>query len=84
MAPQLKAPDDLQELIKNVISTAFPQIPNDVARSIKVCVSNFGTVDYQFYIRSISANQRIANQDVADRIKEKALSNDPNGIITKM
>ena len=84
MPPKPKAPDNLQELIKNLISIAFPELPNNVARSIKVYVSEYGNVDYQFYIKRISANQRITNQDVADRIKEKTVGNDPNQLITKM
>ena len=84
MPPKPKAPDDLQELIKDLISKAFPGLPNDVARSIKVCVSKFDNVDYQFYIGRISANRGITNQVVADRIKAKAVGNDPNQLITNM
>ena len=82
--PNQKAPGNLQELIKNLISKAFPGLPNDVAKTIKVCVSKFGNVDYQFYIGRISANRGITNQVVADRIKEKAVDNDPNQLIRKM
>ena len=82
--PNQKAPGNLQELIKNLISKAFPGLPNDVAKTIKVCVSKFEDVDYQFYIGRISANRGITNQVVADRIKEKAVDNDPNKLIRKM
>ena len=48
-----KAPEELIDLIKNAASAAFPEKP-EVAQNIKVVVSNFGAIDFQFIIKPIA------------------------------
>ena len=75
MAPPKKAPDGLVDLIKKAISEAFPLLPVDIAKKVKVCVSKLDGIDYQFFIRHIADYSCLEPNDVTEKILEKVAEN---------
>ena len=73
--PPPKIPDGLEDLIKKAISEAFPLLPINIAKEIKVCVSKLGGIDYQFYIRRIINHSRLEPIEVTEKILEKVAEN---------
>ena len=63
-----KIPDGLEDLIKKGISEAFPLLPIDIAKEVKVSVSKFGGIDYQFFIRRIVTHSRLEPIEVTEKI----------------
>ena len=73
-SPQ-KIPDGLEDLIKKAISEAFPLLPIDIAKEVKVSVSKLGGIDYQFFIRRIITHSRLEPIEVSEKISEKVSEN---------
>ena len=47
----------------------------DIAKEVKVSVSKFGGIDYQFFIRRIVTHSRLEPIEVTEKISEKVSEN---------
>ena len=68
-------PESLEDLIKTVISRAFPRSSNAAGR-IKVTTSKIDNVDYQFHIRGLVSCLRKDPNDIIVQIRETIPHND--------
>ena len=70
-----KIPDGLEDLIKKAISEAFPLLPINIAKEIKLSASKLGGIDYQFFIKHIVTHSRLEPIEVTEKISEKVSEN---------
>ena len=80
MAPKRKKPskhvipEDLEDLIKNAIAAAFPDV-TDVEKKVNIEVSKFDHVDYQFNIRGLVSLIKKDSSEIFSKFKEKISDN---------
>ena len=75
MAPKVKkrkvaVPNEIEELIKRCIAAAFPDV-TDVEKKVKIEVSKFDPVDYQFNIRGLVSLMKKDSNEIFSKFKEK-------------
>ena len=68
-------PEDLEVLIKNAISAAFPDV-TDVEKKVKIEVSKWDQVDYQFNVRGLVSLMKKDPNEIFSKFKEKISDND--------